>query len=362
MTPAQTGLARQRLRLGIANVGCWVLAAAGGLLWLVRGGTATLPTRWYFLIAAGCVAVQAIFDFIGGRWLMPAPGPTMSGFLRAWLQGVLGHTLVLVAVALLSVASFRLTGGFSLAVVLATAGQALGRRQLLRVIGGVSTSKRVSGGEEILAGEAADPAFTGGIVGFGRRAASLLPAGWLHGLTGEELACESVRRRWQVTHGQPGRTLLLVLGWNLLGAFSGSLALRLAERGPAEALFGYACWMTLWAFAGLLVLPSLSRRFVFAADRAALDAGHDPRRWMARFPGIVGEDGGSNAAVQTIFYPVPSARRRLSRLEDSAPVRFVPGNLARSNLYYSWSTLTLLGRAVHCNVGRPALWVFPPSA
>jgi hypothetical protein len=41
---------------------------------------------------------------------------------------------------------------------------------------------------------------------------------------------------------------------------------------------------------------------------------------------------------------------------------FIPGNLARSNLYYSWATFTLLGRAVHCNVGRPSLWVFPPSA
>ena len=40
----------------------------------------------------------------------------------------------------------------------------------------------------------------------------------------------------------------------------------------------------------------------------------------------------------------------------------VLGNLARINLYYSWATLTLLGRAVHCNVGQPALWVLPPSA
>ena len=119
--------------------------------------------------------------------------------------------------------------------------------------------------------------------------------------------------------------------------------------------------MTLWAFGGLLTLPSLSRRAVFAADRAAMDAGHDPRGWIARFPGLVGEDGGSNATVQTIFYPVPSARRRLLALA-AFPAGFVPGNLARNNLYYSWSTLTLLGRAVHCNVGRPSLWVFPPSA
>ena len=52
----------------------------------------------------------------------------------------------------------------------------------------------------------------------------------------------------------------------------------------------------------------------------------------------------------------------LSGLSEKLAPRFVPGSLARSNLYYSWATLTLLGRAVHCNVRRPALWVFPPLA
>ena len=66
--------------------------------------------------------------------------------------------------------------------------------------------------------------------------------------------------------------------------------------------------------------------------------------------------------MQAVFYPVPSAARRLLRLEGPRPTGFVPGSLARSNLYYSWAACTLLGRAVHCNVGRPALWVFPPSA
>jgi hypothetical protein len=119
--------------------------------------------------------------------------------------------------------------------------------------------------------------------------------------------------------------------------------------------------MTLWAFGGLLVLPALSRAAVFAADRAAAEAGHNPRAWIEKFPSLVGEDGSARSAVQTIFYPIPSASMRLRQLEQPLP-GFVPGNLARSNLYYSWATLTLLGRAVHCNVGRPALWVFPPSA
>ena len=361
MDSAQTTLANRRLRLGIVNVGCWVLAASGGLLWLWSGGTRTLDARWYLLIAFGSVAVQALFDFIGGTRLMLAPRPTVAGFLRGWLPGVLGHTLVLALVGALSYASFLLTGGYVCAVVLATAGQTFARRFLLRFIGGVATTAAVQAGTRILVADAADPAFAGGTSGFGPRAVSIFPANWLEKLSAEELASELLRRSWQAEHGLASRAVVLVLCWNMSGAFIGSLAFRLATRPPGEALFGYACWMTLWAFGSLLVLPSLSRKAVFAADRAVVEAGHDPRGWIARFPRLVGEDGGSNAAVQTIFYPVPSARLRLSRLEKPT-AGFVPGSLARSNLYYSWSTFTLLGRAVHCNVGRPALWVFPPSA
>jgi len=238
---------------------------------------------------------------------------------------------------------------------------AFGRRHLLRALAGVPTDEVSSAGKKLLAADVTDPAFTGGIVGFGPSARSLIPARWLTSLSPEELAVESVRRQWQMENGLPIRASLLILGWNLLGGFVGALAFNLAERTPPEALLGYACGMTLWTFGGLLVLPALSRKAVFAADRAAADSGQDPRRWITHFPELAGEDGSSSSTVQTIFYPIPSAALRLRQLGQpvSGPVL---GNLARTNLYYSWASLTLLGRAVHCNVGRPCLWVFPPSA
>lgn len=369
MTAAQTALARRRLWLGITNVGAWVLAATGGLLWLVvHAETSSSPVnpRTWAGLGIGALAVQAGFDGVGGGWLMPAPRPAPGAFFARWLRGVLGHTLILVGVGFLSLTCLRLSGGFGLAILVATVGLALGRKWMLGMLGGIAIRKATlddGGGDEVLAAGANDPAFTGGIVGLGRGARSLLPAGWLEGgLLPGDLAVESSRRRWQIAHALPGRSLALILGGNLLGAYVGSLLFRWAERPPAEALFGHACWMTLWAFGGLLVLPALSRGAVFAADRAALDAGHDPHGWITHFPGMVGEDGGANPAVQAIFYPVPSAARRLEALDQPRPVGFVAGNLARNNLYYSWATLTPLGRAVHCNVGRPALWVFPPSA
>lgn len=361
MSPAQLILARRRLCLGITNVGFWVVSAAFGLYWLVSTEYRRLDFGSLALLLAGVVAAQAVFDFIGGVVWMPGSPPSPLTFLRGWLRGMLGHTLVLVVVGCVGLLSLRFTGGFSAGILLATLALAFGRRHLLSALGGVVVRDAVREGEAMLTAAVRDPAFTGGIVGFGRRAKILLPAGWIDTVPGAELAAESSRRRWQIANGLPGRTLMLILIWNILGAFAGSTTLHLADRTPAAALLGHACWMTLWAFASLLVLPVLSRQAVFAADRAAADSGPGLRAWIKRFPDVVGEDGSSNAAVQTVFYPVPSAGMRLHQLGQSG-AGVVWGNLARTNLYYSWATLTLLGRAVHCNVGRPVLWVYPPSA
>lgn len=361
MTPAQLQLARRRLWLGITNVGFWVLAAGAGLCWLVTSPSKTPGLPLFLGICAGAIATQAVFDFIGGVTLMPGPRQSWVIFLRGWSRGVLAHTLVLATVGIASVLSLRLTGGFGAGIVLATVPLALGRRALLHAMGGVAITEQMPDGEAILTVAVKDQAFTGGIVGFGHRAKSLLPANWMDAVAEPELAAESSRRRWQIANALSVRALVLILTWNLLGTFIGTQVFQLAARPPTAALLGHACWMTLWTFVSLLLLPALSRGAVFAADRAAADSGHNVRAWITRFPNLVGEDGSPNAAVQTIFYPVPSVNVRLRQLAHP-PGRFVFGNLARNNLFYSWGTFTLLGRAVHCNVGRPVLWVFPPSA
>ena len=99
---------------------------------------------------------------------------------------------------------------------------------------------------------------------------------------------------------------------------------------------------------------------MFAADRAAVAQGCDAAGWIVKFPELTGEDGNARTVLQRVFYPIPSARERLHWL-GSPPSLPVVGNVARMNLFLSLATLTFLGRCVHCNVGRPELWVFPPS-
>ena len=118
--------------------------------------------------------------------------------------------------------------------------------------------------------------------------------------------------------------------------------------------------MTLWGFVGLLVLPSLSRSAVFGSDKAASIDGCDATGWIRQVPAITGEDGSGQVLLQRIFYPIPSTDERLRHLAGASS-RPVLGNVARTNLYLSLATMTFLGRCVHCNVGRPELWIFPPS-
>jgi hypothetical protein len=219
----------------------------------------------------------------------------------------------------------------------------------------------MEGGESVLTSAVGDPAFTGGVVGFGRGAKILMPEAWMHRVPRPELAVELLRRRWQIARGLPGRAFLLLLGWNLIGAWVGGVVVDPSSLTLGYALMGLACWMTLWTFASLLVLPVLGRGSVLAADRAAADAGLDPSAWIQHFPALTGEDGSSRAALQNIFYPIPSAELRLRSLGETRGW-LVLGTIARGNLYHSLAGLTLLGRSVHCNVGRPGLWVFPPMA
>jgi hypothetical protein len=361
IAPASPSLARRRLSLGITNVGTWVLLSVGGLAWLSSRPADDLGPRLLIVLAACALALQAVGDAFGGLILMPEPRPSLSTFLRRWLRGLLVHTAVLAGVSGVSLLSLRLTGGFGAGIAASMIVLAFGRRQLLFLATGGTSASQSPGNGEVDAVSVDDPAFTGGIAGLGPRARILLPTRWLAALPAHEVVTEVRRREWQRENGLPLRAFALLVAWNVGGAYIGAQIFDLEERTPAVALASHFCWMTLWAFVSLLLLPVLSRRAVFAADRAITDAGDDPRAWITRFPTLIGEDGSPRAAVQAIFYPIPSAARRLRQLSHP-PLGVVPGELARNNLFYSWATCTLLGRAVHCNAGRPALWVFPPVA
>ena len=121
------------------------------------------------------------------------------------------------------------------------------------------------------------------------------------------------------------------------------------------------CWFTLWSFAGLLILPTISRNASFEIDQL-LTQRNAPSDWIigTTFAMDQLQDGEPerSALIETIFHPIPSVARRVK----SPPVGgFTAWQVARTTLFFSWACLGFLSRAVHCNVGRPELWTMLPS-
>lgn len=352
--------------LGIAAVGAWVVAST---VFLAIGGPGALPSvdapasdqvAALAAVLGIYIAASLPFDLLGGL-LLPRrygrPHPGTDAFVLAWARGVLVQALVM-AGALLSVMAAGRAGGSGAAIaVVAVLAVAIGvaRLPLARLVADLSIEPGGSPDAVIVC--ATDPGFTGGISGAGNR--MVLPASWARHL-GPGLAVETDRRRWAL--GRPYVLGIAVAAmWTTVGA-AVSFVLPGAGVQSAGELIAAGAWFTLWSFVGLLVLPSLSRPAVYAADAAALNA--HPHQEVARviraLDALQDDEPERPGGVEVIFHPIPSAGRRIRRLGDTrSGVR--PWHVARLALPMSWCMLGLLGRAVHCNAGRPEMWVLLPS-
>lgn len=361
LSPAQLELAKKRLLLGVSNVGAWVIAAAGVLWWLGTGHETGLDEIHLGWILASAIVVQGAFDWIGGWVLVVGKRDRVGHYLLKWSRGASVHGLILATTAALTALSIQVTGFPTTAIIIMSLGLGLGREVLLRLIAGARIDGTALGLRLVRYAHISDPEFTGGSTVLDRNKPPLLPASWENRVPVADLETEQTRRQWQNLRGLPRRSWMLLIVWNVLGSGWGWALFDLGDLPLTAALLGHAAAMTLWGFIGLLLLPSLSRGAVFAADHAAAMQGHDIRSWIRTFPKLTGEDGSANSLAQKIFYPIPSGDERIEHLSNPARLPLA-GNLARDNLFYSWATLTFLGRAVHCNAGRPALWIYPPSA
>jgi hypothetical protein len=360
METAAGTLAKKRLFLGITNVGFWVAVSVVGLWRLAPADTPRLELFDLCFGAACLLGVQSLFDWVGGDLWMPASESGYGSFPARWGRAFGVHTGLLVAIAILLLWSHRWFGNFCPGVALCSFGLMWKRLSVLKLLTGVSVRPCSVGGASGWSVDSKDPSFTGGIYGLGRWAVLVLPGVWEKRLEKAALDVVLRRRLWEILEGIPGRTFVVLTGWNLFGCWIGSSLFDLHTRHPVNALALHGFWMTLWAFVGLLLLPGASRSSVHASDCAVAAEGCDVTGWIQAFPLLVGEDGSPNRLVQLVFYPIPSAAERLRGLETRRALP-VFGQVARTNLYLSLATLTLLGRCVHCNVGRPELWVFAPS-
>ncbi len=205
-----------------------------------------------------------------------------------------------------------------------------------------------------------DRGFTGGVVGLPQFASIIVSRDWVDQLTAEQLAVALARRLEAVESGSRTRGMLLALIWILAGFTLSALLPGAGVRSVAELVM--TCMgFTGWTFLGLLILPTVSRQSSHAIDRDILRRGarsetlSDTLQILDRFQD---DEQSRPALIEWIFHPVPSVENRRVISGEGEPIAW---HTARMTLFLSWSCMGLLARAVHCNVGRPELWVMLPT-
>ncbi len=379
--------ARKRLWLGIAAVGITVLLCLAAV-------TLDLPHRLIHpqvdanfdtalaVIAATWMLHAALllpFDIVGGL-IIVRESPGVLRWITSWLRGIavqwiwfalaaglllrtrqqFGLTTTLLVFLLLQVVLLSRQG------LIAWCVGGLGLRHASPALAGASATVGLSPAvvREV---ETDESSFVGGWSGLDARHL-WVPKRWVTSLTPEQLAVAIDRRVGVRTLGLRRRGVLVALAWNTLGFALAAGAPR-ADLQTAAGFVTVVAWFTLWSFVGVLILPTVSRAAVLAADRWARRS-HDVSvlaSTITQLDAWQDDEAERDPRIETIFHPVPSRVARLRALEldasDAVSASLGSGawHATRMMLFLSWAGLGGLARAVHCNVGRPSVWVMLPG-
>ena len=174
---------------------------------------------------------------------------------------------------------------------------------------------------------------------------------------------QSCRRDEIVSSGSRCRGLLLAIAFNLIG-FAFITIFLVGDISHAGQLIIIACWFALWSFLGLLLLPWPSRAGVYEIDAYALKKGVNPDLLISsirKLDKLQEDEADRPQKVESIFHPIPSVENRISRIREGGSLFFGAHHAARNALFLSWACMGVLSRGVHCNIGRPAVWVIFPG-
>lgn len=376
--------ARQRLWLGITGVGGTVLLCAVALLLdlphrLVHplaDQTFGSAVSWIALAWMLHAALLLPVDVAGGL-LVVKERQSVPSWIAGWLRGVTVQWLwFALATALLLRTGQQFGASIATIVFLLLQVVLISRQGLLAwMVGGISLQ---DASPELQAAAArsgitarsvyevgsTDPSFVGAWTGTGAQHL-WVPARWVESLSPDQLAAALARRAGVRVLGLRRRGVLVALAWNTVGFVLATVAPR-ADIVTAPGFVAMLCWFTLWSFVGVLVLPSLSRPAVLSADRFALQQ-HDiavVASTITQLDRWQDDEAERGEKVETIFHPVPARGARLRALAgamDRAGGADGAWHATRMMLFLSWAGIGGLSRAVHCNVGRPALWVMLPG-
>jgi hypothetical protein len=368
--------ARARLFLGASAVGTTtVLAALALLLDLPHRALPVVPAGWgsdialLALVVALHGAITAPFDLFGGLLLPREYGRSREGpvhFAARWARGALVWGAGVLAAALLLMVLSRVFGapGALLAYTVATLAFLVAQPLAASLVAGGRVRRahveEPGLGTRALVMTGLPRHATGGAYGLPGRSGWVLPDHFL----GRHADVHLARRRYLERSGLRDRGVAVAMVWNALPL----LAVLLLAGAPVAVadVVRLGLVATLWSFVGLFVLPAPSRRAVYAADLAALATGTDHAALASALHAHdrAGDDEPDRPdAVESVFHPIPALGRRLDVLAGrrTPPQGLAAWHAARLALPLSGATFGLLGRSVHCALGRPEAWVFLPS-
>lgn len=371
--PVDNGYGRARLRLGITGVGLWVIISTT----LLSVGAAAavrqqLPAGLLgevlivALLLGVYVLAQLPVDWLGGYTVPKHYGrQTQPAGVHAQtlLRGISAHTAVLFTSAAVLYIGGMLGGliGAFVAGMVWTLVLMASRGNLAHIVATLTPAASIDEASQIELLHSSDEGFTGGIAGAISPQKNILPAAWKQQLSPEQFDLAKSRREQVIRSGmwQTGR-----LGAFLFTATGLFFALMLSgseQAGTGVGVVETALWFTLWSFAGLLFLPTLSRAAVYRIDEQLIHDGIDAVRLdhlTAALDRMQDSEPNRPRWVEWVFHPVPSVSNRHSRNQGA---RIAFWDIARTSVYLGIGAGSLLTRSVHCNVGRPALWVWLPT-
>jgi hypothetical protein len=313
------------------------------------------------------------FDLLGGYLLPKRFGRShqhFSHYLLSLARGVTAHAALLFLAAMVILVAGRWGGiagtvvaGFLISLFLLG-----GRLTLAKLMAPFQltpierTSVETSNALPITVAQSSDEGFTGAVVGVWRPRLQIVPERWHDVLNADGFEVVMRRRSLAVKTGSWRRGRAVAILFTLSGLAIAAWLVGSPGLGTAGGTIEFSLWFTLWSFIGLLTLPTLSRRGVIEIDERAQIEGASPEtlRTTTRLLDSL-QDGEPirPALIETIFHPIPSVQNRLEGPRSKGRIGF--WDAARSSVYLSLAGLGLLGRAVHCNCGRPSLWVFLPT-
>ena len=375
--------ARSRLILGMSTVGTVVLACLAVLGFEIYSNfeavileSAMDQVIALALILAGLFGILLPFDILGGFLLPTRFSKSKTTFQRWFVSYLWGVTGQFFSYIILGVLVINLAGFHPLVAILGFAVLSvfvlLIRNTLISCRLKPSRKADASLGKaeelarswlptsnQIYVVNREDIGYTGGIIGFGRRSKILIPRRWLS-FGVDVLATIIARREIAISSFSHTIGLILALACNTSGFICANL-LCSSPVGSLAWLIEFICWFNLWTFFSLLILPTFSRAASSWVDHRLVSL-KVPKALVihaAETMNVLQDNERSRSMlIETIFHPIPSVERR-SRERPLVPIK--TWQVARTSLFVSWAGLSLLARAVHCNVGRPDLWLLLPS-